>query len=68
MSRNRFEDYFPLVLCSQFENLKESFVTVGSRRNEWRLFFDRAVASDPIKGITPAIFLELMAARFFELG
>ena len=67
MSRNRFENYFPLVLSSQFEDLKERLVTVGRRRNEWRLFFDYAVAGDPIEGITPAIFLELNAARFFEL-
>jgi hypothetical protein len=68
LSGNRFDDYFPFFLSSQFENLEESFVTVGSRRNERRLFFDCAVTGDPIKGITLAIFLEARAARFFELG
>ena len=65
MSRNRFENYFPFVLCSQFEDLKERFVTVGRRRNQRRLFFDYAVAGDPIEGITPAIFLELNDSAIF---
>ena len=68
VSCDRFKDQFPLFSWVQLEDLKDRFLTVGSRSDEWRLFLDCAVPSDPIKGITPAIFLKVRAALFFVLG
>ena len=39
-------------------HLKKGFVSVWGRSDQWGLAFDRAITSDPIVGITPAVFLE----------
>src|SRR4029077_17181522 len=59
VSRNRFEDQFPLVSWVQFENLEEGFVRVRRCSNERCLFLDNSVTSDPVKWISPAIFLKI---------
>ena len=53
--------------CLRLLHLEKSLVDVRGRGDQWRLFFDDSVASDPIKRISPAILLEPVAAALLQL-
>src|SRR4029077_3198004 len=68
MARNRFENQFPLVSWVQLKDLKERFVHIRRRCDQRCLSPNSSPAPDPVEWITPAIFFELAAVRFFKLG
>jgi hypothetical protein len=68
VSRNRFEDQFPLIAWVQFEDLEESFVRIRRGSDERCLFLENTGTGDPIEGISPAILFKSMTARFFEFS